>query len=174
MVERFKHELLGSEVPHPLCDPLPRYRFIISAVAHNLSNKPASIQRKQKLGGLFRYVFIHVWLRLGFFVSNRMSVEFSRNTIIPGRKFDIAEEKVRVFEKKKPLILEKLSEARIDNNSNYGRKIGAKSSQNNSQRWIPRLLCDPSHQLRARIFKSIRRADFRKRLGKVRPIELQT
>lgn len=128
MMERFKHELLGSEVPHPLCDPLPLYRFIMSAVAHNINNKPASNQRNQKLGGLFRNVFIHVWLRLGFFVSNRMSVEFSRNTIIPGGKFDVAGQKVRLIEKEKQFILEKLSEARTDNASNFGRKIGVKSS----------------------------------------------
>ena len=69
-----------------------------------------------------------MWLRLGFFVFNRMSVEFSRNTIIPGEKFDVAGEKVRLIEKKKQFILEKLSEARMDNASNYGRKIGVKSS----------------------------------------------
>ena len=110
------------------CDPLPRYRFIMAAVAHNINNKPASNQREKKLGGLFRNVFIHVRLRLGFFVSNGMPVEFSRNTIIPGGKFVVAGEKVRLIEKEKQFILEKLSEARIDNVSNYGRKIRVKSS----------------------------------------------
>ena len=110
------------------CDPLPRYCFIVSAVAHNINNKPASNQRKQKLGGLFRNVFIDVWLRLGFFVSKWMSVEFSRNTIIPDGKFDVAGEKVRLIKREKQFLLEKLSEARIDNASNYGRKIGVKSS----------------------------------------------
>ena len=83
------------------------FYIFMSAVAHNINNKPASNQRKQKLGGLFRNVFIHVWLRLGFFVSNGMSVEFSRNTIIPGRKFDVAGEKVRLIEKENQFILEK-------------------------------------------------------------------
>ena len=57
-----------------------------------------------------------------------MSVEFSRNTIIPGGKFDVAGENVRLIEKEKQFILEKLSQARTDNSSNYGRKIGVKSS----------------------------------------------
>ena len=57
-----------------------------------------------------------------------MSVEFSRNTIIPGGKFDVAGEKVRLIEKEKQFTLEKLSEPRIDNASNYGRKIRVKSS----------------------------------------------
>ena len=72
--------IVGKRSPTSTLLPLPRYRFIMSAVAHNINNKPASNQRKQKLGGLFRNVFIHVWLRLGFFVSNRMSVEFSRKS----------------------------------------------------------------------------------------------
>ena len=57
-----------------------------------------------------------------------MSVEFSRNTIIPSGKFDVAGEKVRLIEREKQFLLEKLSEARIDNASNYGRKIGVKTS----------------------------------------------
>ena len=67
-------------------------------------------------------------LRLGFFVSIRMSVELSRNTIIPCGKFYVAGEKVKIIEKEKQFILETLSEARIENASNYGRKIGVKSS----------------------------------------------
>ena len=57
-----------------------------------------------------------------------MSVEFSRNAIIPGGKFDVAGEKVRLIEKENQFTLEKLSEAHTDNASNYGRKIGVKSS----------------------------------------------
>ena len=57
-----------------------------------------------------------------------MSVEFSRNTIIPGGKFDVAGQKVRLIEKEKQFILKKLSEARTDNASNFGRKIGVNSS----------------------------------------------
>ena len=57
-----------------------------------------------------------------------MSVEFSRNTIIPGGKFDVPGEKFTLIEKEKKIILENLSEARIDNANNYGRKNGGKSS----------------------------------------------
>ena len=74
---------------------------------------------------------MHEWLRLEFFVSNRvnrMSVEFSRNTIIPGGKFDVPGEKFRLIEKEKQFILENLSKARIDNASKYGRRNGVKSS----------------------------------------------
>ena len=70
------------------------------------------------LGRLLRNVFIHVWLRLLFFVSNRISFEFSRNTIIPGGKFDVPGEKFTVIESEKQFILENLSEARVDNASN--------------------------------------------------------
>ena len=80
------------------------------------------------LGELLRNVFIHVWMRLGFLVSNRMSVEVSRNKIIPGGKFVVPGEKFRLIEKEKQFILENLSAARIDNAGNYGRKIGVKSS----------------------------------------------
>ena len=67
-------------------------------------------------------------MRLGFFVSNRMTIEFSRNTIIPGGKFDIPGEKFRLIEKEKQFILENLSEACINNASKYGPKNGVKSS----------------------------------------------
>ena len=48
-----------------------------------------------------------------------MSVEFSRNTIITGGKFDVAGEKFTFVEEEKQFILEKLSEARVDSASNY-------------------------------------------------------
>ena len=57
-----------------------------------------------------------------------MTVEFSKNTIIPGGKFDVPGEKFRLIEKEKQFILENLSEACIDNASNYGRKNGVKFS----------------------------------------------
>ena len=48
-----------------------------------------------------------------------MSVEFSKDTIITGGKFDVAGEKFTFVEKEKQYILENLSEARIDSASNY-------------------------------------------------------
>ena len=49
-----------------------------------------------------------------------MSFEFSRDSIIPGTKFDVAGEKFTPVEKEKQFILENLSEACIESASNYG------------------------------------------------------
>ena len=76
--------------------------------------------QREEYRGLFRNVFIHVWFRLEFSVSNRMSFEFSRDLIITGAKFDVAGEKFTIVEKEKQFILENLSEARIESASNYG------------------------------------------------------
>ena len=75
----------------------------MSAVAHNINNKSALNQREEMLGELLN-VFFHVWLRLGFLVSNRMSVEVSRNKIISGGKFVVPGEKLGLLKRKNNLF----------------------------------------------------------------------